>query len=119
MPGAPGKDERFQKWVRLTKRSEFLRVQESGFKVWSGLFVALALKNEIGVTRLGITVSTKVGNSVARSRLRRRLRELFRKRRADLPAGLDLVIVARPVAKEARWTELSSGFDEVARKLKR
>src|SRR5260370_32718779 len=119
MPEAPRKDERFPKCVRLTKRSEFLRVQESGFKVWSGPFVALGLKNEIGVTRLGITVSTKVGNSVARSRVRRRLRELFRKRLADLPTGLDLVIVARALAKEAPWKELSSGFDEVVRKLKR
>ncbi len=119
MPGAPRKDERFPKWVRLTRRSEFLRVQESGFKVWSGPFVALALKNKTGITRLGVTVSTKVGNSVVRGRLRRRLRELFRKRRADLPAGVDLVIVARPLAKEAPWSELTSGFDEVARKLKR
>src|SRR5260370_30736796 len=99
MPDAPRKDERFPKCVRLTKRSEFLRVQESGFKVWSGPFVALALKNEIGVTRLGITVSTKVGNSVARSRVRRRFRALFRKRVARPPAASRVRILAQCVAE--------------------
>ena len=46
-------------------------------------------------TRLGLAVSKRCGNSVRRNRLKRRLREAFRLSRAELPAGLDLVIQPR------------------------
>jgi len=78
----------------------------------------LALPNDRDVTRVGLTVSTKVGNAVVRVRIRRVLRELFRKRRHQLPGGIDLVFIARASAAEADFAELSNAFDAVARKLR-
>jgi ribonuclease P protein component len=48
------------------------------------------------VARLGLSVSRKVGGAVRRNRFKRLLREAFRAVQQDLPAGMDLVVVARP-----------------------
>jgi ribonuclease P protein component len=64
-----------------------------------------------GTGRLGVTVSRKVGGSVARNRVKRWLRECFRRARPRFPAALDLVIVARPGAAGA-------GHDVLCRELK-
>jgi ribonuclease P protein component len=119
-PAAPARFT-FPKEVRLRRRAEFLRVQERGIKVAADCVLALVLPNERpdGLTRLGLTVSSKVGNAVVRSRIRRRLRELFRTRRASLPQGLDMVLIARSSAKDADWPRFVRAFEMVQRELTR
>jgi ribonuclease P protein component len=111
-------DQRFPKAHRLTRRAEFLRVQEQGKKVAAGVLLALVLPNDLGHARLGVTVSSKVGNAVVRAALRRRLRETFRKRRGELPAGIDLVLIARSSAKGAESAELGRAFETIATRLR-
>ncbi len=120
-PGAPApaSGEGFPKALRLLRRHEFLRVQQGGQKVSSDCLLALVQRNGRPYTRLGLTVSSKVGNAVVRVRLRRQLRELFRKRRGQWPPGLDVVLVVRASAKEATFTEMSRAFEGVTRKLQR
>jgi ribonuclease P protein component len=113
-----GPGEGFPKALRLRKRPQFLRVQEGGVKVSTGPLLALPLRNEGGPTRLGLTISSKVGNAVTRVRIRRRLRELFRKRRSALPVGVDLVLIARGSAKDAEYEALVKAFDTIAARLK-
>lgn len=111
----------FPKEVRLRRRSEFLRVQDRGHKVTADCLLALVLPNgrPDGLTRLGLTVSTKVGNAVVRSRIRRRLREFFRARRATLPKGLDMVIIARSSAKDADSARFTRAWERVEQELGR
>ena len=116
MESPPG--ERFPKALRLRTRREFLRVQDKGQKVAVGPLLALALSNDKGITRVGLTVSTKVGNAVVRNRIRRRLREIYRKRRSELPRGVDLVLIARASAKEADFAQLSNAYEAIARKMR-
>ncbi len=111
-------DQRFPKAHRLTRRAEFLRVQEQGKKVPAGALLGVALPNERGLARLGVTVSSKVGNAVVRAAIRRRLREIFRKRRGELPAGIDLVLIARSSAKGAESAELGRAFGTIATRLR-
>ena len=110
----------FPKSARLRRRREFLQVQDTGKKAAAGLLLAMVLPraNRQDETRLGITVSKKVGNAVARARIRRRLRELFRKARGELPRGLDLVFVARRGAAEAETSELRRAFVTVTDRLR-
>lgn len=111
--------ESFPRSLRLLHRAEFLKVQSQGRKVVVEPLLALALPNGRGVTRLGLTVSTKVGNAVVRARLRRLLREVFRKRRALLPSGLDLVLIPRQGAPDAGLEGLSRAFASIAEALSR
>lgn len=88
---------------RIRKRSEFRIIQDAGHRVVSPAFVFLlgryAAKGAAVLgdrqQRLGITASRKVGNAVQRNRAKRLLREAFRCVRAELPRGLDLVVIVR------------------------
>jgi len=90
--------ERFPKSARLLKRAEFLKLSRSGAKFQSANFVVIRSANNGCESRLGITVSGKVGNSVVRNRIKRRVRELFRCRRAGLCPTVDILVIARKSA---------------------
>ena len=65
------------------------------------LFVTNRFPNgSTGAPRLGVTVSRRVGGSVVRSRVKRRIREWFRRVRSRLPMSRDLVVIARPMAAQ-------------------
>src|SRR5215469_364996 len=106
-----GLSETFPREVRLLRRRDFLEVQERGKKVTAGPLVGLVAPSPDGKSRLGLTVSSKVGTAVVRNAVRRRLRELFRKRRDRWPGGMHLVVVARPSAREASNAELERAAD--------
>ncbi len=52
-------------------------------------------ESEAGDTRLGISVSKKVGNSVIRHRIKRLIKEAFRLNQQHLKKGYDIVVIAR------------------------
>jgi ribonuclease P protein component len=69
----------------------------------------------LGVVRIGVVVSRKVGKAVVRNRVRRRLREallahLRSERASRWPAAFDVLVIARPSAAEASYAELASGL---------
>jgi ribonuclease P protein component len=59
-----------------------------------------------GPTRLGITVSRKIGGAVARNRIKRLVREFFRLHYDQLPPSADLVVVAKRGAAELTFRQL-------------
>jgi ribonuclease P protein component len=91
----PTGSERFPKTARLRKRPQFLKLSRTGSKYQSAHFVVISKSNDAIESRVGITVSGKVGNSVARNRIKRQVREFFRRHRADLPKATDFLIIAR------------------------
>lgn len=111
----------FPKSLRLKSRREFLVVQDTGLKVSADCVLAIVKpqSRDVGETRVGFTVSSKVGNAVVRNRVRRRLRELFRARRAELPKGLDMVLIARNSAATAEWPAFVRAFDRVSTELRK
>lgn len=64
-----------------------------------------------------MSVSRKVGNAVTRNRVRRRLREVFYSMHDELPAGLDLVVSARPACAEASFEDIEKAFVWALEKL--
>lgn len=92
---ARGGREGFPKSARLRKRPEFLHISRTGRKVHSPNFIIIIRTNERGESRLGVTVSAKVGNAVARNRIKRLVREVFRLRRREWASTSDIVVIAR------------------------
>lgn len=86
--------ESFPKAARLTKRSEFRDLSRRARRVHTPHFIVLSSAREHSAGRLGITVSSKVGKAVARNRIKRIVREFFRRCRHQLPRR-DYVIIAK------------------------
>jgi ribonuclease P protein component len=87
--------ERFTREDRLRRRSEFDRVYSQGRRAWTPGFSVIIAPGETGRHRLGLTVGRQVGNAVVRNRVKRRLREAFRRNRQRLPGCYDIVVQAR------------------------
>ena len=83
--------------ARLLSSGDFARVFAVRRTAASGPLVLYACPAETATqpARLGLSVSRRIGNAVARNRWKRRLREAFRQVRATLPPGNDFVIVVR------------------------
>lgn len=85
---------------RLRKRSDFLRAQEHGLRYAGRYLVVYALSAPASPTkaRLGITASRKVGKAVVRNRVKRWVRESYRRLAARGSLAADVVVIARPSA---------------------
>ena len=68
---------------------------------------------------LGLTVPRRVGKAVARNRVKRRLREIFRRHRAELNPPMDIVVNVRPTVSERSYDELEREFLSSHRRLAR
>jgi ribonuclease P protein component len=97
---------------RLRKPAEFDQAYRRGRRFQQKLFQASACPNDLGHARLGLSIAAKaVGNAVARNRIRRLLREVFRHRK-DLPP-LDFAISARPSARNAASADLRADIEQL------
>ncbi|MBN2223232.1 MAG: ribonuclease P protein component [Deltaproteobacteria bacterium] len=85
----------FTKRDRIKNKSDFERLKRSGIKFTDGVFLTVILANDLGFCRLGIAVPKRVGNAVARNKIKRLIREVFRLNRESLPGSIDLLVVVR------------------------
>ena len=77
----------------------------------------IALHNGQDHSRLGIAATRKLGGAVVRNRAKRLVRELFRN--ADVPQGLDIVVIPRPDMLDADFRALESEFRYALRRAGR
>ena len=98
--------ESFPPRARLRRKREFERVFRRGWRTGRTPLRLVILENDCGVSRLGLAVGKRVGGAVVRNRVKRRLREIFRRERAQFPTTIDVVIVPQAGAGECSSEEL-------------
>ena len=91
--------ERFPKLLRLSGREEFAAVFELGRVEADRTLVVHALRTQRNYSRIGLSISKKVGSSPTRNFWKRCIREAFRRQRTVLPIGLDVIIRPRRDAR--------------------
>ncbi len=95
----------------LNQNKDFKTLYYRGKSQVHPLLVTYVRKSRLAETRVGITVSKKVGTAVKRSRCRRVIRAAYRTMKCDVCAGYDIVFVARTRTAFAK-------SDEVARAMR-
>lgn len=115
--------EGFPRRFRLSRRREFLRVQRAGRKLHTRHFLVFVLPREreelVEPPRVGITVTRKVAHAVGRNRIKRLVREAFRRARSELPPGIDLVWVAKRDAATITYPEIVAEMGDVVARLEK
>jgi ribonuclease P protein component len=113
--------EALPKEKRLAKRREFLRVYETGRKLFTRYCVLFSAANGLSYSRVGITATKKSGKANVRNRLKRWTREVYRHQRGPLGLdglAIDIVVNVKPNAAQAVWadyrTDLHRGLKRVA-----
>lgn len=105
---------RLRRADRILSGKDFRRIQRQGQRRRSPHFATILGPGwDPTRTRLGLAISRRVAGAVGRNRVKRRLREWFRRHRIQLPKGRDLVIVARPGAALLGEAELEREMAEL------
>lgn len=95
----------------IKKNADFQKVYRTGKSYANKLLIMYVMKTgEERPSRIGISVSKKVGNSVVRHHVTRLVRESFRLNENKVKTGLDIVVVARAAAKEAEFKKIESAY---------
>ena len=103
--------------VSLKENAAFRRLCYRGVSAGNRYLVIYCRRNGTDVSRMGLTVSTKLGHAVVRNRVRRRLREIVRLHEDTLAQGFDFVIVARSASVEAEFDALTRAFLTLSAKV--
>lgn len=99
---------------RMRRRADFLRCYRQGLRKHGSLAALHYHPNDQQQTRLGITASRKVGNSVVRHLLKRRVREIFRRfEQRDALAATDVVVHLKPAAKTSDFKSLEGELERL------
>lgn len=105
----------FPQSIRLKTPDEFKAVYDRKRSVSDALLVIYAKENTLAHSRVGLSVSKKIGNAVARNRCKRLFREAYRLSQHELPVGVDLIMIPRNVPREPTVAELSESLVKLAR----
>jgi ribonuclease P protein component len=124
VPGAdrPPPSQRLRARQRVKRARDFRAAREEGRRADCGAFLLLwrtrPEPDSTAAARVGVVASrAAVGNAIQRNRAKRRLREIFRKHQALVPAGLDLILTARPALLRMDFAEAEQRFIQACRKV--
>ena len=117
---------RFRAEQRLRRQHDFRAAREKGRRIDCGAFTAWFYRRRdpegdpptLARRRVGVVASTAaVGIAVQRNRAKRRLRSIFRHHQDSVPAGYDVLLVARAAVNRLDYSEIEKRFIDACRKL--
>jgi len=116
-PVSGSKTGPFSSKDRIRARSEYQAIYRACAPIYTARLVFYARQGALGVRRLGCTIPKRTGCAVERNRLKRLIREVFRKERSALPDGCDLVANAKRGATELDYASIREAFLKVCARL--
>ncbi len=106
--GGLREDGRFRARERLHSPHEYQRVKRTARRFRTSHYSVNVAPNSLGHHRLGLVVQKRFFDAVRRNRVKRCLREWFRRHKGDIPLpGKDIVIVARPGAERLKTGQIA------------
>ena len=90
------------------RRGEFDAVYRAGKRRSNSHFTVFLRANQLPHSRFGFSIKKALGGAVVRNRIRRRLRELARLNRKEIPAGWDIVIHPKSAVAKAPFAALTA-----------
>jgi ribonuclease P protein component len=102
----PRGGQTFPKAKRIRKRGEYLKLQQAGRRRVGTRFVVITAASRGSVSRIGITASRRVGGAVVRNRVKRLVREFFRRHHDRIQPPRDVLVIARPEAAGVDYAEV-------------
>ena len=98
----------FPREARLVRRGEFDAVYRAGKRRSNSHFTVFLRANQLPRSRFGFSIKKALGGAVARNRIRRRVREIVRGHRQEIPAGWDIVIHPKSNVAKAEFAALTA-----------
>lgn len=103
---------------RLKKNYEFKYVYNRGKVYSNNLLVLYIVENKGQYNKVGFSVSKKVGKSVIRNKVRRRMKECYRLNCDNLKKGYNMVFISKVRAREASYREIEKAMLSLLKKSK-
>jgi ribonuclease P protein component len=107
----------FPREARLVRRGAFDAVYRAGKRLSTSHFTVFVRSNELALSRFGFSIKKALGGAVVRNRIRRRVREIVRCHRQEIPAGWDIVIHPKSTVGKAPFAALAEELVRVLGKL--
>jgi len=103
---------------KLKKNYEFKKVYNEGRYYVEKYVVMYIIKNDSALNRVGFSVSKKVGNSVVRNRVKRLMKEVYRKSAGSTRMGYDMVFTARVGSGTADYSKIEINIISILKRAK-
>ena len=108
--------ESFPKRERILRPEEYINVFRNGTKTVGPAFICYVDRQPGNGRKLGLAVSRQVGKAVTRNRIKRYIREMYRKNRRHIDEECRLVVVARPSAASMNYHACEQAIGQLLRK---
>ncbi|MFW6377234.1 MAG: ribonuclease P protein component [bacterium] len=99
----------------LKKNKEFRRVYNRGKSIASRYLVLYYFPNQSQESKLGLSISKKIGNAVVRNKIRRRIKEIIRLKK-NIKRGFDLIFIARMPIVELDYSRMEKDVNKLIKR---
>ncbi|OLS02717.1 ribonuclease P protein component [Tissierella creatinophila] len=99
-----------EKKYRIRKNMEFKNIYKVGKNYWNRNLILYVKNNGLNETRVGYTITKKIGNAVTRNKIRRRMKEIYRLNFHNIKDGYDLIFIAKRSIVDISFEELEGSM---------
>ncbi|MBU5437972.1 ribonuclease P protein component [Tissierella sp. MSJ-40] len=98
------------KKYRLRNNMEFKKVYNGRKNYWNRNLILYIRRNGLDNSRVGYSITKKIGNSVVRNKVRRRMKEIYRLNFHNIKEGYDLIFIPKKNVVDISYKELESAM---------